>query len=474
MKVKWVDCEVASTLALSLCACAADIIRLAVLLPMSGGWAVGPELIGALALAVRDVNDNPDILRGKRLEYVWADDGCSRTKSLLEFTDILGRYRIDGLIGPGCAKGCEVTATLANAKNIAQISPTCAAPSLSNKAEFPLFVRTTSPYAKWAPAIVALMKWASWTRLSFIGDVAMAESVGSLRAELARSGFKPGVDVQFDADRFEAKNLHVVLEAGVRVVMVFAYPADNVAIATEAKGLGMAWGWAFMGLDMVSGCEKGLQGTALKRAQEALHGWMYFEPSSAATQSFFDNVKAASISDFGQSLDGNAQVNLYSANLYDAVMLFALVAGRHLGKPSDGKLMVADMLNASFDGMTGKVALDDSGDMKESIKVLNYKLASDGRMHSSKMGVFDGISRAYVAILNATAIWPGGSGVPPMSLLACEVGMFLEEQRQCVACPAGTSSPGGTLTACRHCSAGDEPPNIRTCVRTYVRTYVGR
>ena len=125
MKVKVRRLRVASTFTV----CAADIIRLAVLLPMSGSWAVGPTLIGALALAVRDVNDNPDILHGKRLEYVWADDGCDRTKSLLEFTDILGRYRIDGLIGPGCAKGCEVTATLANAKNIAQISPTCAAPS---------------------------------------------------------------------------------------------------------------------------------------------------------------------------------------------------------------------------------------------------------------------------------------------------------------------------------------------------------
>ena len=98
---------------------------------------------------------------------------------------------------------------------------------------------------------------------------------------------------------------------------------------------------------------------------------MYFEPSSAATQSLFDRVRAASISDFGQNLNGNTDVSLYSANLYDAVMLFALVAGRHLGRPSDGELMVADMLNASFDGMTGRVALDEHGDMKESIRVLN-------------------------------------------------------------------------------------------------------
>ena len=91
---------------------------------MSGAWPVGPSLIGALALAVRDANADPAILHGKRLEYVWRDDGCDRLKSLAEFSDMLGRFGpIDGLIGPGCAKGCEVTATLAESKNIPQISP---------------------------------------------------------------------------------------------------------------------------------------------------------------------------------------------------------------------------------------------------------------------------------------------------------------------------------------------------------------
>ena len=97
---------------------------------MTGGWPVGPSLIGALAIAVDDVNNNPEILRGKRLEYVWADDGCDRQKSLVGFIDMLGSAgRIDGLIGPGCAKGCEVTQALASAKNIPQISATCAAAS---------------------------------------------------------------------------------------------------------------------------------------------------------------------------------------------------------------------------------------------------------------------------------------------------------------------------------------------------------
>ncbi len=269
----------------AICLCVADNVRIAVLLPMSGAWPVGPLLIGALALAVRDVNADPTILHGKRLEYVWRDDGCDRLTSLAEFSDMLGRFGpIDGLIGPGCDKGCEITATLAESNNIPQISPTCAAPSLSNKAEFPLFVRTTSPYAKWAPAIVAFMRWAAWTRLSIVGDAAMVSSVGPLRAEVDRSGLQLSSELQFQADHFEAASgdpspLASVRAAGVRVVMVYAFIPDYRAIAVEARRQDMSQGWAWMGIDMVSGAELVAHGHDLAVAQAALHGWIYFAPA---------------------------------------------------------------------------------------------------------------------------------------------------------------------------------------------------
>ena len=113
---------------------------------MTGAWPVGQSLIGALVLAVRDINADPAIRRGKKLTFVWRDDGCDRLKSLAGLSDMLRRDGpIDGLVGPGCAKSCEVTAALAQSEDLPQISATCADPSLSNKDEFPFFVRTTSP-----------------------------------------------------------------------------------------------------------------------------------------------------------------------------------------------------------------------------------------------------------------------------------------------------------------------------------------
>jgi ABC-type branched-subunit amino acid transport system substrate-binding protein len=79
-----------------------------------------------------------------------------------------------------------------------------------------------------------------------------------------------------------------------------------------------------------------------------------------------------------QHLRTQDSANSYAANLYDAVILFALAAGEHLDELSNGALIVAAMRNLSFDGMTGRVQIDQSGDMKESLRAMNYVLEGDG------------------------------------------------------------------------------------------------
>jgi ABC-type branched-subunit amino acid transport system substrate-binding protein/serine/threonine protein kinase len=385
---------------------------------MTGAWPVGRSLIGGLGLAVQDINADPAILRGKKLRFVWRDDGCDRFKSLAGLNDMLRRDApIDGLIGPGCAKSCEATAALAQSENLPQISATCAAPSLSNKDEFPFFVRTTSPYSAWAPAIVALMRWAAWARLSIVGDVAMAASVGALRSALARSRLQLGIETQFEAGHFgaepgEPSPLLPVQEEGARIVMAFAFQPDLSSIAIEARQQGMSQGWAWLGLDVVLGAELSVKAADLATAQVALHGWVYFAPSNAASQAFFDRVKAAS-ADFGQALLNETGPNVYAANMYDAVMLFAKVTGEHLDERSNGSLIVEAMKNASFDGITGRVELDSNGDMKESIRVLNYVREHDGTMSGRSMGVYHALRGRYAPDPNCTIIWPGGAGSMP-------------------------------------------------------------
>ena len=54
---------------------------------------------------------------------------------------------------PGCPTACEQTAFLTASRDLPQISYSCNSPALSDKDRFPTFVRTTSSYYWWGPAI---------------------------------------------------------------------------------------------------------------------------------------------------------------------------------------------------------------------------------------------------------------------------------------------------------------------------------
>jgi ABC-type branched-subunit amino acid transport system substrate-binding protein len=106
---------------------------------MSGSWDVGKRVAGAAALAVERVNAEKALLPGRRLEYSWADSGCSAQQGLAAMGELLGgASKVDAVIGPGCSSACEVTSYLTGGQKIPQISRGCSAVSLSNKEKYRL------------------------------------------------------------------------------------------------------------------------------------------------------------------------------------------------------------------------------------------------------------------------------------------------------------------------------------------------
>ena len=108
---------------------AEEPVHFALLLPTTGSWAVGPRIAGAAALATERANADDTLLPGHRLEYTWADSGCSAQQGLAAMGKLLGGVsRIDAVIGPGCSSACEVTSYLSSGQNIPQISWGCTSP----------------------------------------------------------------------------------------------------------------------------------------------------------------------------------------------------------------------------------------------------------------------------------------------------------------------------------------------------------
>ena len=106
---------------------------------MSGSWDGGKRVAGAAALAVERVNADKSLLPQRRLEYSWADSGCSAQQGLVAMGKLLGgTSTVDAVIGPGCSSACEVTSYLSGGQKIPQISWSCTAVSLSNKEKYRL------------------------------------------------------------------------------------------------------------------------------------------------------------------------------------------------------------------------------------------------------------------------------------------------------------------------------------------------
>ena len=101
---------------------------------MSGSWDGGKRVAGAAALTVERVIADKTLLPGRRLEYSWADSGCSAQQGLAAMGELLGgASTVDAVIGPGCSTACEVTSYLAAGQGIPQVSWACGSPELSNK-----------------------------------------------------------------------------------------------------------------------------------------------------------------------------------------------------------------------------------------------------------------------------------------------------------------------------------------------------
>ena len=112
-------------------------IHLALLIPFSGLWNMGNRIAGAAKLAVDRINADKALLRGRRLEYIWSDSGCSAQQGLAAMGELLrGASRVNAVIG--CSSACEVTSYLSGGQQIPQISFACTAASLSNKKKYSL------------------------------------------------------------------------------------------------------------------------------------------------------------------------------------------------------------------------------------------------------------------------------------------------------------------------------------------------
>jgi hypothetical protein len=272
--------------------------------------------------------------------------------------------------------------------------------------------------------------WAKWTQVATVASTeTMFSAVATqLALDMRKKGLQVTAQSQFRTGAFGVGELGRVAAARLRVIVVIACSIDVVAVALPAKDQGMLdAGWAWLGLDTVAGAETFAAGgrEATEAAKAALCGWLYFQPSNVAPAAFFDRVREATRARFplppGSDDVLGAALTPFAANMYDAVVLYAMAIAHKSSRLSNGALTLKSMRNVSFDGMTGRVELDENGDMKESVSAMNYVM-DNGTMQGRKVGSYDGLSRDYSPHQDIAVVWPGGIYAAPADLAEAENG----------------------------------------------------
>ncbi|KAJ9578502.1 hypothetical protein L9F63_005231, partial [Diploptera punctata] len=163
----------------------AHSFRDSVTLGFLGAYGHTPFDLGALPLAVAKVNTNPNLLPGRRLQYLAADIGTNpnRQSSLATLAiRVMTEMRDNGtvaFIGPDDT--CRSEALVAAAWNLPMISYKCADIHVSDKRVYYTFARTLPPSSKVSKSVVALLLHFKWTKLSLLQASAQPGVVKSKR-----------------------------------------------------------------------------------------------------------------------------------------------------------------------------------------------------------------------------------------------------------------------------------------------------
>jgi hypothetical protein len=274
------------------------------------------------------------------------------------------------------------------------------------------FLRTTSGYSKWMPAVVGFVKSCKWTQLSllFTRGVTFQSTVAELSHELLLSKVSLIASMSFEEtvdDRSLSSQLRAIQDLrSSQVVVVMALESMYWKIALAAQARGMLSGWAWLGLDCVPLAPRYAPLEELASVNLAFDGWIFFQPHFLAGRDFFDRVRNATRFDFPTLFDEDVFPSPYAAAMYNAIILIATVANRRTWLPEQGgRAFVNQSIgNMSFEGPTDSFELDANGDVVLSYEAVNL-LLKKGTLQQIVIGVFG--AGTYLGT-GMPIIWPGG------------------------------------------------------------------
>ncbi|XP_078700001.1 metabotropic glutamate receptor 3-like [Branchiostoma floridae x Branchiostoma belcheri] len=405
------------------------------------GALLGPSRVQrllAMAQAVDDVNNNPDILSGVTLGYAIYDT-CSRESIALnqslnfiqhtcEKRVACQRYsNLVGVVGASFSTSSMLVSHLLALQQIPMISYISTSYLLSDKTQYPFFLRTATPDNLQAEAIVDLLQYFNWTYVSLVysdGGYGF-EGMRSLQEKVAQTDICIATVQQVcrsSTDRHVEdviRKLQSYPEA--RVVIMFTTIFETNMILSASLRLNTTGQFVWVGSDGWGTTTEEMSGNEM-----AALGAITFQPASCAGS--FTAFNADKNNPWlGEMIDAgmiqNATCNQTTAEACKTVMAAerddpivhyvrdAVFAYAHaldsvikacaaqtaeclLKSPYKGVILRDALLNTTFEGSCGRVRFDSNGDVMGRYDVRNLQRRADGGFEHVIVGKWDSIDRS--------------------------------------------------------------------------------
>lgn len=403
----------------------------------------------AMDAAVQDINSDPTILPGRRLNL------CVHDSNYSSFLSIIGTLRfmeIDtvAVIGPQSSVMAHILSHLANELHIPMLSFTALDPSLS-PLQYPYLIQTAPSDLYLMTAIVDMIDYFGYKQVTAIytDDVQSRSGIIKLGEKLAEKQCKISYKAAVLPDptpKDIEKALLKVRSKESRVIVVHTYPKTGFTIFHVAGELGMMTsGYVWIATTWLSSV---LDSNPTLVNSSSTLGVLTFRPHTP-----YSTRKQAFESRWNKLTNASIGLNPYGLYAYDTVWIIAYALHKFLnegGKISfsndsslsaieghslnlnalnifdGGEKLLGNILQTNFTGLTGPVAFrsDDRSPKNPSYDIINimvtgYKQIGYWSNHSglsivSPETLFTkpvNLSRLNQRLKNV--VWPGGTSNRP-------------------------------------------------------------
>ncbi|KAJ6723686.1 IONOTROPIC GLUTAMATE RECEPTOR [Salix koriyanagi] len=414
------------------------------------GRAAGP----AIAAAIGDVNSDPTVLPGTRLNLISHNTNCSGFLGTVEALQLM-ENGVVAVIGPQSSGIAHIISHVVNELHVPLLSFAATDPTLS-ALQYPYFLRTTQNDYFQMYAIADLVTYYGWREVIAIfvdddcgrnGISVLGDALATKRAKISfKAAFTPGAPTSHISDLLLEVN-----QMESRVYVVHVNPDSGLSVFSVAKSLNMMTkGYVWIATDWLPSVLDSLQpvDTDTMNLLQGVVSLRHHNPDTDLKRSFMSRWSNLN----HNKSTGASGFNSYALYAYDTVWLAAraldvfLNEGGNISHSSDPKLsetnrsamnlaslrvfdggqqFLQTLLRIKFSGPSGQIQFDlDKNLVNPAYDVLN--IGGTGSRRIGYWSNYSGLSTISPEVLYTkpqnnssnnqhlySVIWPGETSLVP-------------------------------------------------------------